>query len=95
MKTFQTREQMMEVRRAAERAAMQKTAAARTPAIRASRVTGGVKMVIVDPTPDMRQTMDAHGFALETDLSNTYARICATPEELTVVQNAVRAFFGR
>ncbi len=94
MTTIQTREQMLAARSIADRAAISKLAN-RKPTVSASRVNGGLKMVIVNPTQDMRATMTEHGFALETDLANTYARICVTPEDLAVVQNAVRGFFGR
>lgn len=94
MKTFQTREQMLAARSIKDRALLQ-SIANRPARISTSRVNGGVKIVIINPTPEMRAVMDAHGFAPEVDLSYTYARLCATPKDLTVVQNAVRAFFGR
>lgn len=95
MSEFKTREQLMAERKAADRAKAMAARAAAKPAITASRVAGGVQLVIVNPTADMRPTMDAQGFALSVDLSNTYSATFATPELLTVAQSALRGFFGR
>lgn len=67
----------------------------KTATISASKVNGGIKVVIANPSPELLTVMRSNNFELETDLSNTYAKVCKNPEEMTVVQNAVRGFFGR
>ena len=90
MSTFKTREQMLEARKIAERAKMQ----AMKPTINTYLESGGVRIAIAFPTADMRTEMAAHNFT-PADGLNRYERLCATPNDLTVVQNAMRGFFGR
>lgn len=95
MSEFKTYEQRMAERNETDRAKAMATRSAVKPTITASRVAGGVQLVIVNPTSDMRPTMDAQGFTLSVDLSNTYSATFATPETLAVAQNSLRGFFGR
>jgi hypothetical protein len=89
----QSREQMLAARQAKERAAMQANKASQSPSITASQVTGGVQLVIVRPTDNMKEVMNQLGFKPETDLSNTYACTFKSPETLTVAQNALHSLF--
>jgi len=86
---------MIAERKIKERAAAQAARAKASPSVTASRVNGGVKVVVAHPTAEIKAVLDEHGFALEIDLSNTYSRVCSTPADLTVVQGALRGFFGR
>lgn len=90
-----TRDEMIAKRNAEWRAAQMAKRADVKPEITATRTAQGVRMVITNPTPDMRESMNHVGFELVEDFANRYAVVCPTPESLQVVQDAMRGFFGR
>lgn len=61
----------------------------------ATRDINGVRINVGGPTENMMDTLRAHNFAPSSHIARTWTRLCKTPADLTVVQDALRGFAGR
>lgn len=60
-----------------------------------SRVNGGICVTVHTNNPEIRAHVKALGYALVTDIANTYQIVAANPAALDAARAGLDKFFGR